>query len=310
MILGVVVLRVMIDRPALAAWLSPEERRWLDAELEGERREIESKGRFSLWKALADPRVFALSMIYLTSSTASYGTTFFMPQIVKGLGLSNTMTGIVSAIPFIVGMAGLVIWGWSSDKSGERRWHLISASFVGFLGLAGAGLFGNSYWALVAMSLAILGIYGSRTAFWPLPSQFLSGTAAAGGIAFINAIGNLGGYFGPFVVGWIKDQTGGFGAALGFLAACAVLSALLAIWWRHLATKSRQQRHRWRSRGFDAAHGGGLFRHVRFTAASKLAFAEPGRSGFGWLSCWAQPDSQMMSKVARIRPSGSAKRCA
>ena len=172
-ILAFVVLFAMIDRPALAAWLRPDERAWLETELESERRKIEGRERLSLWKALADPRVFALAMIYLTSSTASYGTTFFMPQIVKGLGLSNTMTGLVSAVPFLVGMAGLVIWGWSSDKSGERRWHLISASVVGFIGLAGAGVFGSSYWALAAMSLAILGIYGSRTSFWPLPSQFL-----------------------------------------------------------------------------------------------------------------------------------------
>jgi len=124
-------------------------------------------------------------------------------------------------------MAGLLIWGWSSDKSGERRWHLISASFVGFLGLAGAGLFGSTYWALAAMSIAIVGIYGSRTAFWPLPSQFLSGTAAAGAIAFINAIGNLGGYFGPFVVGWIKDETNSFEIGLYFLALCSLASAAI-----------------------------------------------------------------------------------
>ncbi|MBV8450479.1 MAG: MFS transporter [Hyphomicrobiales bacterium] len=226
-ILGVVVLRSMIDRPSLASWLHADERRWLEDELEAERRQIETGKRLSLWKALADPRVYALSMIYLTSSTASYGTTFFMPQIVKSLGLSNMMSGIVSAIPFAIGMAGLVIWGWSSDRSGERRWHLISASVVGFLGLAGAAAFGSSYWALAAMSLAIVGIYGSRTAFWPLPSLFLSGTAAAGAIAFINAIGNLGGYFGPFVVGWIKDETGSFEMGLYFLAICSLLSAVI-----------------------------------------------------------------------------------
>jgi ACS family tartrate transporter-like MFS transporter len=232
-ILAFVVLFVMIDRPSLAAWLRPEERAWLETELEDERRKIEARERLSLWKALADPRVFALAMIYLTSSTASYGTTFFMPQIVKGLGLSNTMTGLVSAIPFLIGMAGLVIWGWSSDKSGERRWHLISASFVGFLGLAGAGVFGSSYWAIAAMSFAIVGIYGSRTSFWPLPSQFLSGTAAAGAIAFINAIGNLGGYFGPFVVGWIKDTTKSFEMGLYFLALCSLASAAITFFATH-----------------------------------------------------------------------------
>ena len=110
-ILAVVVLRVMIDRPALAAWLDPEECAMAGGGAGGRAAQDRRPGRLSLWKALADPRVFALATIYLTSSTASYGTTFFMPQIVKGIGPLQHMTGFVSAVPFIVGMAGLVIWG-------------------------------------------------------------------------------------------------------------------------------------------------------------------------------------------------------
>ncbi|SEE28320.1 MFS transporter, ACS family, tartrate transporter [Rhizobiales bacterium GAS191] len=227
-ILSVVVLRIMTDRPALATWLEPAEQQWLKAELDGERASVEGRGRLTLSKALLDPRVITLSLIYFASVTANYGTTFFMPQIVKGLGMSNLMTGFASAIPYLVGMIGLVVWGWSSDRSQERRWHLIVASITGCVGLAGAGALGSSFLALAAMSVAVVGIYGSRASFWPLPSLFLSGTAAAGAIAFINAVGNLGGYVGPFVVGWIKDTTNSFEMALYFLAACSLASGAIA----------------------------------------------------------------------------------
>jgi ACS family tartrate transporter-like MFS transporter len=153
---------------------------------------------------------------------------FFMPQIIKGIGLTNMMTGVVSAIPYIIGIIGLIAWGWSSDRNNERRWHLIAASCVGALGLAFAAWAGASYWALLGMSAAVVGIYGSRASFWPMPSIFLTGTAAAGAIASINATGNLGGYFGPFIVGWIKDSTNSFEAGLYFLAACSLMSAVIA----------------------------------------------------------------------------------
>jgi ACS family tartrate transporter-like MFS transporter len=227
-LLGFVVLRVMTDKPARAAWLAPDESNWLQTRITEESRKVESVGRLSLSQALGDPRVLALSMIYLMSVTANYGIVFFMPQIIKGIGLSNMMTGLVSSVPYIIGIVGLLAWGWSSDRNRERRWHLIAASIVGALGLAFAAWSGASYWALIGMSAATVGIYGSRAAFWPMPSIFLTGTAAAGAIALINATGNLGGYFGPFIVGWIKDSTGSFEAGLYFLAACSLACALIA----------------------------------------------------------------------------------
>jgi ACS family tartrate transporter-like MFS transporter len=229
-ILSFVVLRKMIDRPSDANWLEPDERQWLEKELDGERAEVEAQGRLTLGKALMDSRVVALSTIYFLSVTAGYGTTFFLPQIVKGLGLSNFMTGLVSAIPYLIGMIALLLWGWSSDRRGERRWHLIAASVTAAIGFSLAGVAGNSFWSLPAICLAVIGIYGTRPTFWPLPSIFLSGTAAAGGIALINSIGNLGGYVGPFIVGWIKDSTNSFEMALYFLAACSLaLGALVFV---------------------------------------------------------------------------------
>jgi ACS family tartrate transporter-like MFS transporter len=226
-LLGLLILRVMTDRPARAGWLAPEEKDWLQARIDQENRQVESAGRMTLMRALGDPRVMALSLIYLMSVTANYGIVFFMPQIIKGIGLSNMMTGFLSSVPYIIGTIGLIAWGWSSDRHKERRWHLIAASALGALGLAFAAWSGASYWALLGMSAATVGIYGSRAAFWPMPSLFLTGTAAAGAIAMINATGNLGGYFGPFIVGWIKDSTQSFEAGLYFLAACSLMAAIL-----------------------------------------------------------------------------------
>ena len=228
-LLAFVVFKLMADRPALATWLSQEEKDWLEGELQAERSRVESAGRLTMLQALFDWRVLVLSAIYLTCVTASYGVVFFLPQIVKGLGLSNLMTGFVTAIPYAVGTIGLVVWGYSSDRLKERRWHLIISTALAALGLLLAGWLSQSFWAIAAMSLFMFGVYGSRPAFWPLPSVFLTGGAAAVGMALINSIGNLGGYFGPQIVGWIKDSTKSFEMALYFLAASALLSAVIAL---------------------------------------------------------------------------------
>lgn len=238
-VLSLVVLKQMTDRPALAAWLAPDEKSWLDGELQREHSAVAHDSPRSLLKALVDPRVLILSLIYMTSVTASYGIVFFLPQIVKGMGLSNVMTGLVTAIPYTIGVIGLLAWGWSSDRRHERRWHLIAASVVAAIGLAGAAWLGTSPWAIAAMSVATIGLYGSRPCFWPMPSMFLTGAAAAGGIALINSLGNLGGYIGPFIVGWIKDSTKSFEMGLYFLAACALASAFITYSATRAATTSK-----------------------------------------------------------------------
>lgn len=234
-LLAFVVLRHMTDRPGEAAWLSAEERAWLEGTLRAERAQIERHaGALTLWQALTDRRVLALSAIYLFSVTASYGINFFLPQIIKQLGHSNFVTGALTAIPYTVGVVGLLLWGQSSDRRNERRWHLIVALALSAGGFAALALAGASYWALVAMSVVAVGIYGSRPSFWPMPSMFLTGAAAATGIALINSLGNIGGYIGPFIVGWLRQSSGGFDIALYFLAACASLSAIVT----YLTTRS------------------------------------------------------------------------
>jgi len=228
-LLAFVVLAVMTDRPALAHWLKPEERDWLESELEKERAAlVADHGSLTLYQSLTDRRVISLAFIYMTIVTATYGITFFLPLIVKGAGFSDAMTGVITAVPYVIGTIGMVLWSYSSDRHNERRWHFIVACLVATAGLIASGWLGTSWWALAAMSVATVGLYGSKPAFWPLPSEFLSGKGAAAGIALVNSIGNLGGFAGPYAVGWLKDSTGSYQSGLYFLAACAFLSAVIA----------------------------------------------------------------------------------
>jgi MFS transporter, ACS family, tartrate transporter len=227
-LLAPVVLMVLTDRPAKATWLAADERQWLETELAAEHQTVARKGHLSLRKGLTDSRVLGLSLVYLTIVTATYGVTFFLPLIVKAHGLSNVATGLVTAVPYTVGAIGMLFLAHSSDRRNERRGHFIFAALLAAGGLVLAGASGQLSIAIAAMSIATIGLYGSKPAFWPVPSTFLAGTAAAGGIALVNSIGNLGGFAGPYVVGWIRDATHSYTAGLNFLAACALASAVLA----------------------------------------------------------------------------------
>jgi ACS family tartrate transporter-like MFS transporter len=183
-LLGGLVLKLMTDRPRHATWLRAEERDWLEAELLAERLQVERVGRLALFQAITDPRVLVLAVVWLMSLVAAYGVTFFLPQIVKDLGVSIAVAGVLTAIPYAIGTAGPLLWGYSSDRRRERRWHLIVALLLAALGLLCAGWLHGSYWALFAMSVAMIGIYGSKPCLWSMPSQFLTGVGAAAGIAF------------------------------------------------------------------------------------------------------------------------------
>ena len=230
-LLAFAVLRYLTERPEVADWLLPDEKKWLTSTLESEKLALihKSGGHMPLSQALRDKRVLGLALIYFTIVTATYGITFFLPQIVKGLGGSDMRTGLLTAAPYVVGTIGMLVWSQSSDRTRERKWHFIVACLLGAAGLIAAGALGSTYGALIAIAIATVGIYGSKPSFWPMPSEFLTGTAAAGGIALVNCIGNLGGFLGPYAVGWIKDSTGDFSAALYFLAGMAVVSALITL---------------------------------------------------------------------------------
>jgi ACS family tartrate transporter-like MFS transporter len=228
-LLGIVVLFYLTDRPAKAHWLEPHEREWLIAELAAERSAVEQVRVYSVLQSLLNLRVLALSVIYLGIGTASLGLVLFLPQMIKQLGVSTLMTGFVSAIPYVIGTVGMIICGYVTDHMHERRWNLFFTCLGGAIGLFAAAWLSGSLWALVGMSLATIGFYGMKTSFWPLPSTFLSGTAAAAAIAGINSLGNFGGLIGPIAVGYLKDTTGSFTAGLFFLSGCALVSAVVTL---------------------------------------------------------------------------------
>lgn len=227
-LLGIAVLFYVTDRPAQARWLSAEERIWLTAIIDDERRRIEARRKVSLLRSFFDPKVLLLSLNYLGMVTAGYGVVFFVPQIIKQLGLTNMQVGWATMIPYFCGAVSVVTWSWISDRMGERRWNLFWACVVAATGLVVAGLFSGTYGALIGISIAAVGLNGKQGPFWSMPSMFLTGTASAAGIAWINSIGNLGGSIGPFIVGWIKDSSGSFAGGLYCLAGFALMSAAVA----------------------------------------------------------------------------------
>jgi len=237
-ILGIVVLFYLTDRPAKAHWLEPHEREWLIAELAAERSAVEQVRVYTVLQSLLNLRVLALAIIYLGIGTASLGLVLFLPQMIKQLGVSNLMTGFATSVPYIVGTIGMIICGYITDHMYERRWNLFFTCLAAAVGLFAAALLTGSFWTLAVIAVATIGFYGMKTSFWPLPSTFLSGTAAAAAIAGINSIGNLGGLIGPVAVGWLKDTTGSFEAGLFFLSGCALISAIVTV----LAVRERRPR--------------------------------------------------------------------
>jgi ACS family tartrate transporter-like MFS transporter len=230
-LVGFFILFFVTDRPSLAHWLGDAERDWLITTLETERSLVEAKRKVSFWQSFWDPKVLLLTLNYFGIVGASLGMLLFLPQIVKQLGLSNMQVGWVSMIPYLCGAAAMIVWGWYSDRTGERRWNLFWACIAATIGLIIAGETVGTVWALVGMSIAAIGFYGSKGPFWTMPSMILTGTAAASGIAWINAIGNLGGFFGPSAVGWAKEYTGSFSGGLYALAGFSLMSAIVSALW-------------------------------------------------------------------------------
>jgi ACS family tartrate transporter-like MFS transporter len=234
-LIGVVTLFVLTDRPEQARFLSEAEKTWLSATLRAERRAKDAVRTFTLWQALFNPKVLLLSLNYLGIVTASLGMLFFIPQIIKSLGnFSNMTVGWLTMIPYICGGISMVTWGYISDRVGERRWNLLAACVVSTAGLIIAGMTMGTWWALVGMSIAAIGFYGSKGPFWSMPPMFLTGMAAAGAIAWINSIGNLGGFFGSWYVGFMKDLTGSYAGGLYGLALFGLVSAFVCAFFLHI----------------------------------------------------------------------------
>ena len=228
-ILGIVVLFYMTDRPEKAKWLSEDERNWLVTTMNAEAAKRAGTSSHSVWRGLADLRVIALSLVYFGTSAGLYTLGIWAPQIIKEFGLSSLQVGFLNALPGVVAVVAMVLWARHSDHTGERTWHVVGACILASLGLVLAGFASTLLAVLLALTLVNIGISSAKPPLWSMPTMFLSGSAAAAGIATINSIGNLGGFVGPAMIGWIKDITGSFQAGLFFVAALLVLSAILTL---------------------------------------------------------------------------------
>lgn len=224
------VLRHLPDRPVDAAWLPPEERRWLTSTIAAQRSGGQQAGRVPLLRILVDPTVMIFAAIYFGRMMALFGVTFFLPLIFRELGLTTAQTGVVSAIPFTVAILGLLVWAYYSDRSPDRRWHLLATHLVTAAGLVAAALCGTSYWSILAMSVASVGFSAEGGIFWSLPSITLRREVTPVAIAWINSVGVLGAIVGPFGVGLIRDVLGSYTLGLVFLALFVGGVGVLVAW--------------------------------------------------------------------------------
>ena len=236
-VLGLVALWYLTDRPEDAKWLSPDEKAWLIETLRRERVESPHPQASALRTGLLDPAVWRFAAALFFIVTTGYGFSFFLPQIVRRLsGESDLVVSLLTAIPFAAAAIAMVTVAARSDRAGERRRYVAGSASV-----AAAALFASTFapspaLTLLALSIAAMGIYSYTPPFWSMPTAFLRGDAAAAGIAFINATGNLGGFLGPYLMGWFQDLSGDFLNGLRVMAMAAVVSAGLIVTSRPAAT--------------------------------------------------------------------------
>ena len=227
-ILGFVCLFTLTDKPEQAKWLSPEERTWLVEVLASERQAIAAKHASKLKDAFTNWRVLVCAAVNFCAIIGSVGLGLWMPQILKGFGFGVVTVGFLAAIPYICGAVTMMLWARLSDRGGERSWFVASALLLGALALVVCGYATSSALiSIVALCGAVVGIMCYQSTFWPIPSSFLTGSAAAGGLALIVSIGNLGGFVGPYLIGEIRETTGSFSWALIAVAAFLTLAAIL-----------------------------------------------------------------------------------
>ncbi|MCR6471065.1 MFS transporter [Bacillus safensis] len=240
-ILGFVTYFYLTDRPEQAKWLTAEEKNWLMSELRKDEELREKKGRqaSSHKTALTDPKLWYLALIYFVYTAGTLGVGYWMPQIIKGLSsyLSNTQIGFIATIPYIIASIVMNYWSRRSDRTGERRIHTALPLLVAGLTLLSVGMVANPFIAMIFITISLAAMYCFKGPFWSLPTMILSPATVAVGIAVINSIGSLGGFVGPYAVGWLKDATGKMQAGLIFLSMILIIAFILV-----LAMKFEQKR--------------------------------------------------------------------
>jgi MFS transporter, ACS family, tartrate transporter len=224
-IIGFVTLRFLTETPAQATWLTNEERAVLSAALESDTaNSAATASRFI--DVLRSVPVWTLIGFCFFMQVANYGIILWLPQIIRSFGKMSTLqVGLLSSLPYIFASIAMILWGRRSDRTGERKLHLAGAVLLGAVGLAISALFANPVYAYVGLCVSAVGVSSSFGPFWAFPREILRDTAAAGGLAFINSVGLLGGFAGPYVVGFVRDRSGSFPIALMVLASSAVVAA-------------------------------------------------------------------------------------
>ena len=221
---GTVVALLLAESPARAAWMSDEERVLLTSVLEAERQATPGASAESVKSAFLHPGIWILCAVYFGINTCVYGITLWLPTVIRSLsGLSNLTIGLLTAVPNLAAAIAMTINGHHSDLKGERRWHIVFSAMAGTCGLLLAAFSHSAFAMVLGTSLAMAGAYAMDGPFWTLPPTLLSGTAAAAGIAIINSVGNLGGFFGPYLIGFVRTETGSFQGSM------LVIGALLAV---------------------------------------------------------------------------------
>ena len=228
-VLGLMALVVLTDRPEQASWLSPADRDWLAKTMSEERALHGAAGHASVLNSLTSGRVWLLSIIYLMNTSVTYGIFLWLPPMLEeAAGSSGLGISVLTAIPFAAALIAMVLVGRHSDRTGERKLHVAACAITGAAGLFLAAASGGNLWLLVlSFTICQVGQRSVMSVFWAIPPMLLTGSAAAAGIALINSIGNLGGFFGPSVMGWLRDLTGGFSGGLLVLAGALLVEAAL-----------------------------------------------------------------------------------
>jgi MFS family permease len=227
-IFGVCVPLMLPNGIRSARWLTETEKRVLEANIAAENA---VKHRLPLLRVLVEPKLLVLSFIYFCNSLGLYGIGFWLPQIIKNTGVSDPLdVGLLSAIPYGFAAVAMVVYGRSSDRSNERRMHYFFGSILGSAGLVMTGMFGHSTWLTMAgVTISSIGVLSLFPIFWPIPADMLAGTSAAAGIAWINSLGGLAGFFGPTIVGTVSDLTKKSDYAFYGIAGAVLLGGLLVL---------------------------------------------------------------------------------
>jgi len=230
-VFGWIALFYLTDRPKDARWLAGDERAWIIGELEREKQMKALRPKVSVWQALLHRDVLLLTLVYFTGSTAQYGFSLWLPKMIQRLsGFSPFQVSMIAAIPFVASWPAMLLTGWSSDRTGERRWHTAAAYLATSVGLAGSLLpGGNVVWGVLMFSIVAIGVNARFPAFWTLPASLLGGASAAASIGAINCFGNLGGFVGPALVGALSTASGSYSGGVWCLAGISLLGAVLIL---------------------------------------------------------------------------------